>query len=263
MMRIGESYGMQFRNSAKEALRRVAGGRGYQLLYAVVWACRLRQGRAIEPEQALLPRFVRRGDICVDVGAHAGDYTYRLARLVGPTGHVYAFEASPLYASVLPRALSLLHARNVTVIAKAAGATCSRQGFVERDASGAPLTGLSHLAAADEPPTTVVPVITLDAAAQERGFHRRVRFIKIDVEGAELQVLTGAAGILTASRPVVQCEVSGGHSQRYGASEEQVFEFMTELRYTAHELSAGGQLRPLIPGGEHRQNVIFAPEALG
>ena len=48
-----------------------------------------------EPECALLERFIRPGDLVVDLGVNYGQYAARMARLVGTSGQVVGFEAVP------------------------------------------------------------------------------------------------------------------------------------------------------------------------
>jgi FkbM family methyltransferase len=61
---------------------------GTQCLY-------LRQRQRADRSFELLERYVRKGDVVVDIGANAGLYTHRLAQLVGAAGHVHAFEPEP------------------------------------------------------------------------------------------------------------------------------------------------------------------------
>src|ERR1017187_7387482 len=68
-----------------------------------------------EPEtKILLSNIIRPGMTFLDVGAHVGHYTLLAARLVGPTGHVYAFEPEPENYAILTKNIALNGYTNVT-----------------------------------------------------------------------------------------------------------------------------------------------------
>lgn len=255
----GHARSHTLKQGLKRVLPRLVGRRVYAFIYAAAWTGRMWRGRDVEEEQRLLPRFVRPGDTCIDIGAHAGDYTARLASLVGPEGHVHAFEASPFYAHILNLALRLNRISNVTVHASAVGGECGTQGFVETDRNGRFLHGYQHLAGEAEEATTTVPVVTLDAIAPNLGITATTRFIKCDVEGAELGVLRGASQLLQTSRPIVQCEVNSQHLARYGHTPREVFDLMASLDYEALELGPDGDLHPVRDIVQRRENVLFMP----
>ena len=72
---------------------------------------------------------------------------------------------------------------------------------------------------------TAVPVISLDEFSRVLDAQSRVRFIKIDVEGAELDVLEGSARLLDSSQPLILCEL---HSTEIA---QQVFQFLSARNY--------------------------------
>ena len=77
----------------------------------------------LEDEVAGLPEFVRPGAVCLDVGAEYGLYTWTLAGLAGPTGHVHAVEPQPGPSAFVDATRRLLRASNVTVHRTALGAS--------------------------------------------------------------------------------------------------------------------------------------------
>lgn len=66
-----------------------------EVVHALVWFIRHVEGRYKVDEIDFIRPYVKDGDICLDVGAQAGDWTKPRSRLV-PRGRVYAFEALPL-----------------------------------------------------------------------------------------------------------------------------------------------------------------------
>ena len=128
---------------------------------------------------------VRPGDVVFDVGANAGAYTVLFATWVGPAGRVFAFEP----AATPREGLTQLVAANdlaprVTPVAAAVSAAEGSMAFLV-DASGE-----SRLVNDGRTGTVMVPVTTIDAVCRREQVVPRL--IKVDAEGAELDVLRGA-----------------------------------------------------------------------
>jgi len=137
------------------------------------------------------------GATVLDVGANLGAYTLLFATWTGPGGRVIAFEPAPQAANGLRRQLVLNELDDrVEVVQTAVADRIGSAPFVSEGASGA-----NQLApgAADQRAITV-PTTTIDAFCEARGVRPDV--IKIDVEGAELDVLRGARR--TLARPGVR-----------------------------------------------------------
>jgi FkbM family methyltransferase len=142
------------------------------------------------------------GDVCVDVGAHIGYYTLLASRVVGPTGRVFALEPSERVFRTLCTNLELNASANVTALNVAAGEGAGPAVLYEAPGP-APLTSsLSarmlenpHGARAEEFIATEVRVVALDEVVPEDVFPR-VRVVKIDVEGYEIEVLRGMENLL-------------------------------------------------------------------
>jgi FkbM family methyltransferase len=139
---------------------------------------------------------VRPGMVALDVGANVGAYSTLLGRWVGPSGAVYAFEPAPYSFRGLMRHVELNDVTSVVKpICAAVGGTPATAPFL---ASGP--SGQNRLAAAAEAgaSTVTVPVTTLDEFCSREGI--APDFIKIDVEGSELDVLRGARETIRARR---------------------------------------------------------------
>lgn len=167
-------------------------------------------GDGYEPDMtAALERAVFSGATCADVGAHLGYFTLLMAGRTGPSGRVTSFEASPPNAAALAATVRLNELEDrVTVVAAAAGAEhggriallCGRRGgdmewststaFVERERVDARRGDVR------------VAAVSLDGHFGDAPLD----VVKIDVEGAEGEVLRGARRLLRAQRPVVVLE---------------------------------------------------------
>jgi len=196
------------------------------------WLARLRQPRGYEArfERAMFAA-LRPGDCVWDVGANVGHYTAAFALRVGSSGHVVAFEPSPINFARLTSHLTGFD--NVTPLCLALGSTSGELPFEQgADELGA----TSHIC--EEPrahtggearpgrPAPVFPAAVASEAARpeavpdgapflvpvERGLDlvnsgraRKPTFIKIDTEGHELEVLHGLGELLDAPELRVLC----------------------------------------------------------
>jgi FkbM family methyltransferase len=123
----------------------------------------------------------------VDVGANIGWYTLLCARLVGPSGHVYAFEAAPSTEELLRKNVSANGYRNVTSINRAVSDKEGRELFFIDDYS----SGGSSLLMKDHGKNSIeVETVSLDEFFREKGWPQ-VDLVKIDIEGVEKLALEG------------------------------------------------------------------------
>ncbi|MBU0508284.1 FkbM family methyltransferase [bacterium] len=183
---------------------------------------------------------LRPGDTVCDIGANKGSYLFWLSHWVG-RGRVIAFEPQEKLANYLSTICRAMHLDNVTVEPKA---VFSRSGQMilsipgKKDVSpGASLS--NRVAEREECRTVVVPVVSLD---DYLAGDSRVRVLKIDVEGAEMQVFLGAAKLLKTQSPLLVFECENRHLE--SGSVADVFDFLRELGYVG-KFVCGWKLRPL------------------
>jgi FkbM family methyltransferase len=149
-------------------------------------------------------RYCRPGTVAFDIGANIGVFTVAMARRVGGSGKVFAFEPTPRLRDTLIRVLRLNGvADQVQVRAEAVGGRIGEAEFYDTGHLGAVANSL--VARADARHYTVA-VTTVDATrhAERVG---RVAAIKIDVEGAEVEVLRGAEQTLAEDKPAINLGV--------------------------------------------------------
>ncbi|WP_219417754.1 FkbM family methyltransferase [Pseudonocardia nigra] len=219
-----------------------------------------------EPELRGLAALVRPGDVCFDIGAAYGMYSHVLAALVGPRGVVHAVEPLPVPSRIL-RAGAGITGGPIRVRTGAMGeAERAGRDLVLPVRFGLPIHGWAHLGG-DAVRTPIrgrslrlrVPVWTVDALCAAEGIDR-VRFLKIDVEGAEPAVLAGAAGTLERCRPTLQLEIEQRHLDRYG---HRAGRFAADLRerygYGMFTWARGGWA-PADRIDPARRNYLFATE---
>jgi len=138
---------------------------------------------------------VRPGAVALDIGANVGAYSLALGRWVGGGGHVFAFEPSPLEYDGLCEHIRLNHLGDrVTPVRAAVGAAVGTLPFIVESTAGE-----GRLAATGSTRATVeVTATTVDAFCAREGV--TPDFVKVDVEGAELDVLCGASETIERTR---------------------------------------------------------------
>jgi FkbM family methyltransferase len=176
------------------------------------------------------------GDWVIDCGANIGIITSQLCAAVGPTGAVWACE--PVPANV--RRLEILKSANgisqLRVVPSAIGAEPGTALI------GLPPPGRSGWASITKSfgmaERTEVAVDTLDRLAAYAPRGRRLRLVKIDVEGYEFEVIAGAAQLLATQQPLVYCEFNDVLLRDRGRSSSELLAQFAELGYGPTPASA-------------------------
>lgn len=203
-----------------------------------------------EPETfAFLRANCRPGDTVLDIGAHIGLFSVVLARLVGPGGRVFSFEPTPLSRSVLQETVQLngcgqvVEVRGEAVGASSGTATFYDTGHEVSNANSLVQTGRSRGG-------ITVETVSVDDFAAARGLS--VNCLKIDVEGAELGLLRGAARVFDECRPAARLGLHPDAIEAGGGSLRDIWELLRRYRMS---VTYGGE-----PVDEHwfcRQENLF------
>jgi FkbM family methyltransferase len=172
------------------------------------WESRYTHG-AYEPEvAAALARLVSPGDTCVDAGAHYGYFTLLLARLCGPEGQVYSFEAEADNARIVRENVRANDLLSRVTVERAAVAACDGQIDLYPGSLGSEeWTLVESFARRDERPRVgpaeLTRAVRLDDYLADAP---RVDVIKIDIEGAEAEVIPALSEFLERRRPALVLE---------------------------------------------------------
>jgi FkbM family methyltransferase len=156
-----------------------------------------------EAETEVLRKLARPGSTAVDAGANVGVFTIPLALAVGEGGRVLAFEPGPDTAERLRSNVARNRLGNVTVVEAALGAARGHTTLAIGDDSAYSST----VGTVSGGRSAEVRVERLDDVWDEAG-RPEVSVLKVDVEGAELDVLSGAAELLDSNRPAVLVEAA-------------------------------------------------------
>ncbi len=177
---------------------------------------------------------LRRGSNCVDVGAHSGDFL-RLFLDLAPLGRHLAVEPLPEYCGLLRRDFPQVQIEQVALSNK-----CGTANFtiVEKCAAW------SGLRQSDYPWATKTQVIAVHMATLDSLLPPDLKpdLLKIDVEGAELEVFQGSIETLRRHRPYLVFEHFVNAYRSYGMNSSELWRLLADCGYRIFDLDGN---RPL------------------
>lgn len=210
----------RFKHTIKRNFIKFSPGLYWQLRYLVIGYP--------EPELPLIDKFSSRASCSIDVGANYGMYTYYASRRFA---RCYSFEPQPYFIETLAGAYRNANVELFQV------ALSDRAG-----------TGIMRMPVCDRGYSTINPHNQLEGKVDESdgieslevktcrlddyGF-KQVGFLKVDVEGHELEVLQGAMETIRSSKPVIYVEVEERHR---AGSVQSVESLLAGLGYSCYFL---------------------------
>ncbi len=146
-------------------------------------------------------KFVREGDTILDIGAHIGLFAVVGAKIVGHGGTVYSFEPTPYTRSVLKEVVELNKVADIVKVRDEA--VTDSVGVITFWDTGDRISNANSTIPTERMVDHYeIPCTTIDAFVEQN--HLYVNCIKIDVEGAELNLLRGAQKTLERCRPILR-----------------------------------------------------------
>lgn len=176
------------------------------------------QSGRLDHDQNMLPlilKHIKQGDTVIDIGAYIGDHTISYARAVGHTGIVHAFE--PNYAAFQCLEWNMKKHPQVKIYQCGIGKDHRTLGLVSENKNH----GMAYMKGDGN-----IPVIPIDSMNLTR-----CDFIKIDVEGMELDVLMGAEKTIGRCKPQLLIEINDMTLNRAGITAEGIFQWLNSHGY--------------------------------
>jgi FkbM family methyltransferase len=171
------------------------------------------------------------GTTIIDIGAHIGRHAIPLAKKIGPAGLLYAFEPIPLIRNRLNENIYASGLNNVVVLPFALSTKREVADFTY--VPNLPEeSGLKERRIYNDIPSEFqkikVGVFQLDDLIP---LGSKVSFLKIDVEGGELDVFLGASNLLESTRPIVAFECGAASFLGYHEAPDRIFDIFDALGY--------------------------------
>jgi FkbM family methyltransferase len=189
----------------------------------------VKESGRLDHDQSMVPlacQYIKTGSIVIDAGAYIGDHTIAYSRAAGVDGNVFAFEPNPVAFECLE--YNMKNLPNVTCFKQGLGSKIESKGLTNYGGN----YGINHLTEGHG-----ISITTID----ELGMFG-VDFIKIDVEGYELEILKGATETLKKFKPVLLIEINRGTLKREGIKEQDIFYFLDRFGYKYKNIYEGQPL---------------------
>ena len=202
----------------------------------------------------LVKNEIKKGDVVIDIGAHIGYYTVLFAKLVGPEGKVFAFEASPTNFEILKKNVDVNGYKNVVCHNKAVSdkngkltlymtGRTSTENFLFKPEN---FTDSSMIKNAVE-----IESITLDDYFTD--FKDKINFLKMDISGAEPRVIQGMKSLLDKNIDMkIQQEWWPNAIKTHGFEPDSHLKLLTNKGYNIFE----------IDGANNKINLVTSDDLL-
>ena len=177
---------------------------------------------------------VKDGDNVIDLGANIGYFTLILAKLVGPTGKVFAFEPDPRNLALLKKNVEYNNYKNVIIVPKAVSNVNDKCTLY----TGQKTFGQNKIYKPKKTKTQkFIPIdsetVRLDDFFKTNDLLDKISFIKMDVEGAEFLALSGMKEILKLNKNIkIFTEAEISYLEDAGSNYDQFIDLLTENDFT-------------------------------
>ncbi len=189
-------------------------------------------------ESVAIARIMRPGFAAIDIGANVGLHAIRLADAVGPSGHIFCYEPNPETFMRLARNIELNDFSHVRAyncgIAQTKG--CLTLYVNPPNEPNRNATMLNDPLSIGSEPINVA-VVPLDHLWRTHMESRKIDFIKIDIEGYEIEALSSGSALLAECRPVILSEYSSYYNKLLGLSWLDIVDFYRRNGYKLHDLA--------------------------
>tara|TARA_B100001765_G_scaffold213909_1_gene180690 strand:- start:890 stop:1768 length:879 start_codon:yes stop_codon:yes gene_type:complete len=182
-----------------------------------------------ELEAKIMEEKIKVGNIVVDVGANIGLHALNMARIVGNTGQVFAFEPEPSNFKILEKNVKINNYQNIILEQKAIGDKHGKTTLYQSDHPGRhrifPQTK-------DAIGKVQVDYTSLDKYFLDSNLVDKINFIKIDVEGLEFGVLKGMENILNKNNKIkILFELMPKNTIEAGFSPIELLNYLTSHNF--------------------------------
>jgi len=186
-----------------------------------------------EFETSLVKNEISPGDVVIDIGGHIGYFTLIFAKLVGSEGKVFTFEPEPTNFEILRKNVEMNCYQNVVLEQKAVSdknGTCEL--FVGQSSSGANRIYQPKKTKTQKFRPSIASTVRLDDYFANSDLTNKIKFIKMDVEGAELLALRGMRNILQSNKTLtIFTEFIKNALEDAGTDPSEMLDFLKKMGF--------------------------------
>lgn len=211
-----------------------------------------------ESETELIKKIVSDGDVVLDLGANIGYYTMIFAKLIGPKGKVFAFEPEPNNFELLKKNLTINGYQNSTI---EDAAVSDENGEIKLYLSeGRATNHRTFHSKSVSKNFVVVKKVKLDDYFKNNPIRKRISFVKMDVEGSELDALKGMTSILNENKNIkILIEFAPQNIREFGAQPSDLLKILRNHGFSLYEVNSENKNLELVNDEDllKLQNVVI------
>ncbi len=193
-------------------------------------------------EKEIYKKYIKKGDVVLDVGANIGYDTLILAKLVGKNGRVFAFEPGPINFQLLEKNIKINEYNNVTLVNKAVSKDNKsiKLYLNETNGTGHKIDDISNLGVKLNRKSIDIESIKLDDFLKNKKI-KKIDFVKIDVEGSESEVIKGMNNIFKNNKSLKMIlEFTPGALKNYGKDPKKYLKEFISKGFKLYEIPDKG-----------------------
>ncbi len=181
-----------------------------------------------EPETFnFLRQNAKKGATVLDIGAHIGLFSVLIARLVGEDGQVFSFEPTPYTRQILQKVVELNKvSNNVVIRGEAVSDKSGKTSFYD---TGTEVSNANSLVKTERSKEKIeIQMVSVDDFVERN--HLTISCLKIDVEGAELNLLRGAIKTFTKQRPIARLGLHPPFIEENGQTLSEIWDVLKDYQ---------------------------------
>jgi len=181
-------------------------------------------------ELAMLNSFIKKGDTIIDVGGHIGTYSIPFAKKIGKLGRVFTFEGNPNNFALLEKNITINGMRSIIQAFNAVVSQDEASKF-EMELPDGGNSGMYYFSSVVRTIAKKTPVINIDNWFNGLSKKPKVNLIKIDVEGAEVEILRSCEKLIKKFKPILYIEISQEALKRFDHSIDDLHQILSKEGY--------------------------------
>jgi FkbM family methyltransferase len=212
------------------------------------------------PTIKFIESYIQKGFVIFDIGANVGYHTLIFSHLVGENGKVFSFEPEPENFATLNNNILINNIKNVITINKAVSDKKAVLDFYVSNSFNKGTHSLVYNPIQHSEVSIKIDCLPLNDFIVERSISK-IDFIKIDVEGAEHEVIKGMESVIMRFKPAMLVEVNNDAQVTHGLSSKELKEYICNFGYDCYDILDNGDLQISAVDKIHNvENVVFLPK---